>query len=240
MTGYQYPNKANIPGLEYGAAVPIGWPNAERKACYDVDQLLRDARRRLAEREADAQAPSQPEPAEGDPPDAGASAPDDAPRQALLPGDYDGDPDATEWLALPASAASPAQLRAAQIALLVAEERLSGLPKGMALKFMVPHEDAMTKLWADVLGRRPEVFKNLKGTGGTYFPSRAGELWISLRQHPLDVARLTLHEAAHAWFRARGIGALEGADEEDACDEVAERLFPLVLGVAEPEGGLPG
>ena len=157
--------------------------------------------------------------------------------KTLIPRDYDGDDEAVSWMALPLEAASPEQRRGAEVALLVAEEMLAGLPKPLRLRFMTPYDRSLFDLYSEVLGSPPATFLNVKGTGGTYFSSRADELWVSLREHPLEVAKYTLHEAGHAWLRARGAA---GADEEDECDAIAERLLPFVVGVADQEGGLRG
>jgi hypothetical protein len=143
-----------------------------------------------------------------------------------------------DWLTVPPQTLLPAVRRAAEIALLAAEEELQGLPRGLTVRYMVPHAKDLAEIYTGVLGGTPPaVFKNVGRTGGTFFPDRAGEVSVHVGQHPVDVARTTLHEATHAWRHRVGARGMSDAEQEAEAWQIAERLLPAVLELCAEEEG---
>ena len=227
--------------IEYGHPVPIsgvdGRPSAsapntppgERKAAVDVgrdavDQLLAEARARTGEGAGAVGSPG-PSPRE-----------DDAVPQWAFPEDVD----TTTWMAIPASTLTAQTRRAAEIALEAARLELPGLPERLELRYMCPYQEGTYKLYAEVLGAPPRTFTNVaRPTGGTFFPSRPDEVWVSVKADPGGVAHYVVHELCHLWRHRTGRPAgMTDADEEREADALADKLLPLIVACAADEGGL--
>lgn len=147
--------------------------------------------------------------------------------------------DTTTWIAVPEEALTVRAKRAAEIALEAARLELKGLPDRLTIRYMAPFDAGTYRLYEDLLGYAPATFTNVPRTGGTFFPDRAHEVWVNVKADAGEVARMTVHEAVHAWRHATGAPAgMTEDDLEDEADGVAEKLLPLVVACAAAEGGL--
>lgn len=164
------------------------------------------------------------------------SPPGGVPRTVWAP-----ETETTTWLAVPEETLTPQTKRAAEIALEAARLHLPGLPEGLTVRYMLPHTREMARLYADITGVEPKTFTNVERTGGTHFPDRPLELWVSVAQDAGAVARFTVHEAVHCWRHRVGAKGLTQEQQEEEADALADELLPLVVAAAAAEGGLgPG
>lgn len=216
-----YEHKGTIPGMEFGAPVPI--------ATVDGRKL---APTRGLETKADASTQS---PAGRDRLETGAERADVPPPEALPE-----DTDATTWMVVPPETLSPEVHRAAELALEAARLFMPELPAGVRVVFIAPFDGSVARIYEGITGGPPAVFVNAKGTKGTYFGgTHPDRLWISVTESPTTVARATLHEAAHCWRQVKGVPAgWSGEDGEAEADALAAKLLPVVEAAALDEGGL--
>lgn len=216
----RYEHKGTIPGLEFGPPVTIGELDGRKFAPPDAIEIKAATDTAVG---GGAQLETQDVVADVPPPEA-------------LPGDME----RSTWMVAPEETLTPEVRRAADLALEAAKLFMPDLPAGVRVRFIVPFDASVARIYEDVTGAPPVVFVNAKGTKGTFFGGTHPDvLWISIAESATTVAQAVLHEAAHAQRQAKGVPrGWTREDKEAEADALTTKLLPVVEAAAVDEGGL--
>ena len=227
MTTYEH--KLGRGQIEYGAPVRI--PRIpERKTGVDVDDLLRQARERVAARDfslASERSDGLTTTGDGDG--------DDVPQDGEAPGE-----DEVAAMEVPEETVTEQTRRAVELSLLCAEECLPppGPPPGLKVRYQTRYDRGTFGIYAEIKGRPVAVFPVGRGEVGGYWRHQPGQLWVDPALDAYQLVRAVLHEATHAWRHRIGANGMTEAEQEREAWDWAEKLAPVVIEAAAAEGGL--